>query len=264
MNIHTVIHTVMRTVTGGRRATIGADPRTARLAAAAALMISAVLFGVPAAVAAAEPCPDIEVVFARGTDQAAGVGGTGQAYIDALRAPTGARSIGVYPVEYAANHDFAQGLESASAVVDGITDAATHIESTATNCPDTDIVLGGYSQGAAVSGFVTSPVVPAGLPTGFVSTLPEPMPPEVADHVAAVVLFAKPSPVFLQQNGAPPVTIGPLYAPKTLELCAEGDTICNGASEIGLPIAHVMYPMNGAVDQAADFTVGRLGAREAA
>lgn len=35
--------------------------------------------------AAADPCPDSEVVFARGTGEPPGVGRVGQAFIDSLR-----------------------------------------------------------------------------------------------------------------------------------------------------------------------------------
>jgi hypothetical protein len=84
------------------------------------------------------------------------------------------------------------------------------------------------------------------------------MPPEVADHVAAVALFGKPSDVFLRDYGAPPIVIGPAYAGKTIELCAPGDTICDGTVGGGPTIAHALYSMNGMVDQAAAFTAGRL------
>ena len=39
--------------------------------------------------ASAEPCPDVELVFARGTFEAPGVGGTGQAFVDSLQFETG-------------------------------------------------------------------------------------------------------------------------------------------------------------------------------
>ena len=39
---------------------------------------------------AAAPCPDIEVVFARGTTEPPGVGGVGQAFVDSLRSQVGA------------------------------------------------------------------------------------------------------------------------------------------------------------------------------
>jgi cutinase len=56
--------------------------------------------GVPSA--GADGCPDIEVVFARGTGEPPGVGSVGQAFIDSLRSKVGGRSVGQYAVNYAA------------------------------------------------------------------------------------------------------------------------------------------------------------------
>lgn len=125
----------------------------------------------------------------------------------------------------------------------------------AASCPDTRMVLGGYSQGAVVAGFVTAAAVPDGVP---VASVPAPMPPGVADHVAAVALFGKPSDRFMRDVGAPPVAIGPLYAAKTIDLCDPGDTICNGAGVGGPNIAHVLYGVNGMVSQAAAFAASRV------
>jgi cutinase-like protein len=212
----------------------------------------------PAPAASAEPCPNVEVVFARGTGEPPGVGGIGQAFVDALGSREGGKSVAVYPVNYEASSDFNGGISFARTFVDGIRDAGTHIESTASNCPNTKVVLGGYSQGAAVAGFVTSPAVPKEIPQEFVSYVPQPLSPAVANHVAAVVLFGTPSKEFLQGAGAPPITIGPLYAPKTIQLCAPDDTICNGAPPGPPGIAHTVYAANGMVNQGADFAAQRL------
>ena len=137
-------------------------------------------------------------------------------------------------------------------VIDGIRDAGSHIESMAANCPKTREVLGGYSQGAAVAGYVTSAAVPPGVPAAAV---PPPMPPEIANHVAAVTLFGTPSDQFLQQYGAPTIVIGPLYQPKTLELCAQGDAICECGSD---GVAHALYAVNGMTGQAASYAASHL------
>jgi cutinase len=63
------------------------------------------LLGAPHAAAA---CPDVEVVFARGTNEPPGVGGVGQAFINSLRAQAKGRSVGVYAVNYPATDDFAR------------------------------------------------------------------------------------------------------------------------------------------------------------
>ncbi|BBY45598.1 cutinase family protein [Mycolicibacterium celeriflavum] len=225
----------------------------------------AALVSAPVPLAAAQPppppppgCPDVQVVFARGTGEPVGVGGVGQAFVDQLRAQAAPRSVDVYAVNYPASADFGDRIQFARTVVDGIRDAGRKVESTAAACPDTDIVLGGFSQGAAVAGYVTSAEIPEEVPAEYREFIPEPMSDEVGDHVAAVVLFGRPSDRFLTDAGAPPIAIGPSYQDKTLSLCAEGDTICNGAP-IGLPsFAHNSYLMNGMATEGAAYAVARL------
>jgi len=232
--------------------------RIVRFLGALMATCSATLLGVPIPSASAQPCPDVELVFARGTAEPSGVGGVGQAFVDALRSQLGTRSVEVYPVNYAASSDFGDRMGFARTVVDGIRDAGLHVESTAANCPNTKIVVGGYSQGAVVAGFVTSAVVPEGVPAEYRPFVPNPMPPKVANHVAAVALLGRPSDQFMRDVGAPPVVIGPLYVPKTIDLCIPDDTICNGAPPAGPSIAHALYAMNGMTNQAADFAASRL------
>lgn len=213
-------------------------------AATAAVGISPT--GLPAASAA--PCPDVEVVFARGTMEPPGIGETGQGFVDALSSRIGGRSLGVYPVNYPASLDF-------PTAVDGVIDEGNHVASMAANCPNTKMVLGGYSQGAAVTGYVTSDRIPDGYtpPEGIKG----PMAPEVASHVAAVTLFGTPSNEFLARYDAPAITIGHLYAPKTIQLCAPGDPVCSAdGTDNG---AHTLYAVNGMETQAADFAARQLG-----
>jgi cutinase len=226
-----------------------------RVLGAAVVATGATLVSTSLPPASAAPCPDVEVIFARGTSEPPGVGNVGQAFVDALRTQLGPKSVDVYPVDYAASSDFTDREAFAGTVVAGVKDAGAHVQSTATNCPNTKIVLGGYSQGAVVAGYVTAAQVPAGVPA---SLMPAPLPPKVGDHVAAVTLFGKPSPTFLTQYDAPDLTIGPSYASKTIDLCAQGDTICDG-SPGGLPtMAHVSYPFNGMAGQAAGFVDDHL------
>ncbi|MGV0812408.1 cutinase family protein [Mycolicibacterium boenickei] len=212
----------------------------------------------PAPAASAQPCPDVEVVFARGTYEPPGVGGPGQSFVDAVRARAGERSVEVYPVNYEASGNFGDRIEFARTVVDGIRNAADHIEATAKDCPNTKVVLGGYSQGAVVAGFVTSAAVPDGIPTEYEQYIPDPMPPEVSDHVAAVVLLGTPSDEFMRSIGAPEMVIGPRYQDKTIELCEPGDTICDGTPAGAPSFAHGAYVFNGMPGQGADFAVSRL------
>ncbi len=225
--------------------------RLATSVGVAAVAATSVLLSAPVPSAPADPCPDVEVVFARGSGEPPGIGSVGGPFVDALRSQIGPRSLGVYPVNYPASTDFSNSNFPVT-VIDGIRDASSHIESMAANCPRTREVLGGYSQGAAVAGYVTSAAVPPGVPAAAV---PPPMSPDIANHVAAVTLFGTPSDQFLHQYGAPTIAIGPLYQPKTLELCAPGDTICGDGNS---PVAHISYAVNGMAGQAADFASSHL------
>lgn len=199
--------------------------------------------------AGAQACPDVEVIFARGTFEPPGVGATGQAFVDALREDAKGKSVDVYPVNYPASLDFATAAA-------GVIDASAKVQSITAQCPDTKIVLGGYSQGAAVAGYITADSVPPGfpLPPGITG----PMPAEVADHVAAVALFGKPSNGFLQSINvsAPPIVVGHLYSAKTTELCIPADPICAPGGNDNA--AHGMYIENGLTSQAADFAAKHL------
>jgi cutinase len=142
--------------------------------------------------ASAGGCPDVEVVSARGTDEPPGPGSIGQAFIDSLRAEIPGRSLEVYAVVFPATDDL---VRSSSA---GADDARAHVQSTVANCPDTRIVLSGYSQGAAVIDLVT-----------------EELPPEVADHIAAVALFGNPKSALARTYGRGQLpALSPLYRPQ--------------------------------------------------
>lgn len=195
--------------------------------------------------AAAQPCPDTEVVFARGTGEPPGVGPTGEAFVDALGARLGG-PMAVYPVNYPASDEWATG-------VDGVRDAGSHVMSMAANCPGTKMVLGGFSQGAAVMGFVTSPTVPDGVDP---ASVPKPLQPSVANHVAAVVLFGTPNARAMSFLNQPPLTIGPAYQPKTLQLCIPDDPVCSNGMDFA---AHNSYADEGTlISQGADFAANRL------
>ncbi|MDT5129115.1 MAG: cutinase, partial [Mycobacterium sp.] len=97
--------------------------RIAGFLGATVVAVGAVLLGAAVPSTSAQPCPDVEVVFARGTGEPPGVGGVGQAFVDSVRAQSGGRSVDVYAVNYPASSDFADRLAFAGTVVDGIRDA---------------------------------------------------------------------------------------------------------------------------------------------
>ncbi len=196
-------------------------------------------------------CADVEVIFARGTLEPPGPGTVGQEFADALTGRLGGRTVDVYGVNYPASLNFSQAA-------DGVADAANKVMDTVNTCPASKIVLGGYSQGAAIAGYITSDSVPPGyvLPPGISG----PLPPNAASHVAAVTLFGKPSAGFLNlvDREAPPISIGPLYANKTLELCTPQDPVCSSGEGFSRA-AHSAYKTNGMTDQAADYAAKKLG-----
>jgi hypothetical protein len=218
-------------------------------AATAAPMI---LLGAPTLSAQAATCPDAEVIFARGTTEPPGLGPTGDAFVNSLRSRITGKSVGVYAVDYPATMDF-------PTAVDGIADARAHVLATATNCPRTKMVIGGFSQGAAIAGFVTANVIPDGVES---TDVPTPLPPDISDHVAAVALFGKPSTRFMKAISEPAIAIGPLYAAKTIDLCVDNDLVC--ASDGRSFSAHNQYEEAGMVDKGATFVANQLQASWAA
>ena len=201
---------------------------------------AAALIGPGAATAQAAPtsCPDVEVVFARGTAEPAGPGRVGSAFVSELRNTLSGQSVDVYSVNYPASYDF---LQSAPL---GAGDASAHVQSVAASCPDTSIVLGGYSQGAAVVDLITAD--PAAT-FGF----GQPMPPAVADHVAAVAVFGNPS----DKIGRPLSANSPLYGAKTVDLCNGADPVCSNGDDRA---AHSLYVQSGMAKQGADFVAARV------
>jgi cutinase len=222
------------------------------LVGAAVVTTWAALLSVPMLIASvsAASCPDVEVTFARATNEPPGVGGVGQAFIDSLRLQVGGRSVGVYPVNYPATEDWAP---SASA---GASDAHAHVQSMVANCPNTRLVLGGYSQGAGVIDLITIAQAPiAGL-------IPATLTADEADHVAAVATFGNPSGRYL---GAPISVLSPWYGAKAVDLCAPGDPVCSPGAALTLPshdemfsAAHLSYEQSGMPSQAATFVASHL------
>jgi cutinase len=225
--------------------------RFARWLGAAAVTTWATLLSAPILIASASaaPCPDVEVTFARATNEPPGVGGVGQAFVDSLRSQAGGRSLGVYPVNYPATEDWAP---SSSA---GAADASAHVQSMAANCPNTKLVLGGYSQGAMVIDLITiARTSVAGFTAATLSA-------DVADHVAAVAVFGNPTDRYL---GGPISAISPWYGNKAIDLCAPGDPICSPGG-LAMPThdemfsaAHLSYQQSGMPSQAATFVASHL------
>jgi cutinase len=226
--------------------------RIAHFLAAAVVTTWVALLSAPINIgpASAALCPDVEVTFARATTEPPGVGIVGQQFVDALRSQVGGRSLGVYPVNYPASDDFVPSVNA------GTSDASAHVQSMIANCPNTKMVLGGYSQGALVIDQITIAQFPI---AGFV---PETLSADQADHVAALALFGNPADRYL---GAPVSTASPWYGAKAIDMCAPGDAICTPGGPLAAPThdeefsaAHLSYPSSGMPAQAAAFAASHL------
>lgn len=193
-----------------------------------------------AAPSAAAACAPVQVVFARGRNESPGPGVLGNAFISALRSKVN-RTVDAYAVRYPADTEVAQGAN----------DMSHHIQDMVNSCPDTRLVLGGYSLGAAVTDVVLAAPIGA---FGFDS----PLPPGVDQHIAAVALFGNGS-----QWVGPITNFNPTYNDRTIELCHGADPICNPADpntwKQNWP-QHLAgaYIDAGMANQAADFVAGKL------
>lgn len=206
------------------------------------LMTAGAALGVAAVPASAAPCPDVELVFARGTSEPAGMGRVGQALSAQLASAIGNRTLGIYPVNYPASYDFL-------AAADGAADATSRMVTMAQNCPSTRFVLGGYSQGAAVVDMLLG-IPPLGAKVGDVGSAP-PLPLSLADRVAAIAVFGNPATKF----GNPVSTAVAPFAGKAIDLCNDGDPICSQGRN---PLAHTSYEKSPLVRQAAGFVSALL------
>jgi cutinase-like protein len=189
---------------------------------------------------ASATCHDAEVVFARGRLESPGAGILGNAFVSALRSKVN-KNVGLYAVQYPADTEVAIGANDMSA----------HVQSTINGCPNTRIVLGGYSLGAAVTDVV---MAAPGAMFGFTN----PLPPGADQHIAAIALFG---------NGTTWVgaikNFNPVYADRTIDLCHGADPICNPADPHTWQdnwSQHMAngYIQDGEVNQAADFVAGKL------
>ncbi|KAF8867553.1 cutinase [Infundibulicybe gibba] len=178
-----------------------------------------------AAPAARQSCADVTVFFARGTLERAPIGSVvGPPFRSALRSALDGKSLSFVGVDYPAN--IAGFLEGGDP--DGATTMANDVNSIASSCPNTEIVMSGYSQGAQVTHLAADKLSSA-----------------TQDRVKAVVVFGDPD----NNQGFP----GVLDA-RSITFCAQRDDICDGGATINA--AHLSYGAN--AGQAASFVASRV------
>ncbi|EKM82449.1 hypothetical protein AGABI1DRAFT_117924 [Agaricus bisporus var. burnettii JB137-S8] len=173
-----------------------------------ALALSALAYAAP--FSSRQACADVTVVYARGTTEVPLIGTVvGPPFASALRIALGGRSLNFVGVDYDA--DIAGFLVGGDP--EGARTMARDVTSFANSCPDTAIVMSGYSQGAQVTHLAA-----------------EQLSSSVRERVNAVVVFGDPK----NGDGFPGV-----LDDRSITFCAFGDNICDGGVLVLLP--HLSY-----------------------
>ncbi|KAI5851614.1 cutinase-domain-containing protein [Morchella snyderi] len=169
-------------------------------------------------------CNDIIVIWARGSSEPGNVGITlGPPFFDAIEEAEPGRTI-VQGVNYPAEDSgyFMGGSRTGAEYM------ASMVSLAASQCPDSLVVLGGYSQGAQVTHLAANHI-----------------PEDLYSMIAAIVLFGDP-----YDGDAFPGSLNDNVA----TFCNEGDLICDGIPII-LPV-HLSYDHD--VCEAADYIAARV------
>ncbi|PVH97969.1 carbohydrate esterase family 5 protein [Periconia macrospinosa] len=181
-------------------------------------------------------CRDVLFAWARGSTEAGNMGTVvGPPTSDGIKAKFGETNVATEGIDYdaaLAPNALPGGTDSKSR--DLMVDTLTAM---ATQCPDSVIVAGGYSQGAAVSHRAI-----------------ESLPANVQSRIAGVILYGDTQ--FTQDNGQ----ISGFPQDKTKIICATGDLVCKGSLVI-LP-AHLSYGRN--AGEGSDFLNQQITAAMAA
>jgi len=172
-----------------------------------------------------QSCADVTVFFARGTGESGTIGTiVGPPFESALQSALGGKTLDFVGIPYPASiAGFLEGGDPGGAAT-----MANDATASANSCPDTAIVISGYSQGAQVTH----------LAAGLLSSA-------TRNRVTAAVVFGDPD------NGQ--AFPSPINSHE-ITFCATGDDICAGG-DIITP-AHLSYGAD--AGQAAAFVASQL------
>ncbi|KAK0390702.1 hypothetical protein NLU13_0205 [Sarocladium strictum] len=173
------------------------------------------------------PCRPVTLIYARGTSQQGNVGdpaAVGPILFNNLASRIGLSNFAVQGVTYAANvFGYLQGGDPA-----GSRTMADLITRAASQCPNTQIVISGYSQGAQL----------VHNAAGMLSAA-------VTSRITAALTFGDP------KRSQP---FGTIPSSRTRVICRSGDNICDGG--IIITPAHTQYQQD--APAAADWIAARV------
>ncbi|KAI1851322.1 hypothetical protein JX265_000444 [Neoarthrinium moseri] len=177
-------------------------------------------------------CRDVIFIFSRGSTEVGNMGAiVGPEVSDRLKAAFGSSKVATEGVTYAAllSTNFLPG----GADLAGISLMTSLLTRAATQCPNSKIVAGGYSQGAAMTHRAV-----------------EQLSSSVISRIAGIVLFGDTQ--YEQENGR----IRNYPTQNTKIYCALGDLVCDGT--LIITAAHLTYGAD--ASDAARFLVSRINA----
>ncbi|RKF64277.1 Cutinase [Erysiphe neolycopersici] len=173
------------------------------------------------------PCKPVTVIFARGTGESGNVGGRnspGPALFSEMRMMMGSQNVAIQGVDYRADiFGYLKGGDP-----EGSKKYYNLTEQAASQCPDTKIVLTGYSQGAQL----------AHNAARWYSL-------NTTQRISAAVMFGDP---YAED------TLGFLPSTKVLNVCHNQDVICDGVT--GGAAQHLTYAKD--ASEAARFIMTRI------
>ena len=181
------------------------------------------------------------MIFARGRLEPVGAGQIGNTFAGALRQKSG-KNVNLYAVQYPADNQIDVGAN----------DMSRRVQSTAASCPDTRIVLGGYSLGAAVTDVVLA------MPFAFFG-FDNPLPPRHGAAHRRRRPVRQRHPVGGADRELQPASIatGPSSCVTATTRSATRPSPTTGRTYLPDHLAPA-YIKAGMANQAADFVAGRL------
>jgi len=229
------------------------------IAGAAGSLVVTAAVAVPAGAvpASGSGCAAVSIITARASTEAAGEGITGALVTQVVNASrqTVSRASVSYP---ATLNNYANSQRQ------GVNAAKTQLTNLVNACPNTKVVLLGYSQGANVVGDVLG-----GGGGGSLGAANPPVADNIASHVVAEVTFGDPRHVVngpnfnlgtADANGRFPRSGAQVqklntFAGRIQAYCDNTDTFCDSGNNTNV---HLTY-LNRYQNQAANFILGRIG-----